>query len=83
MRIAGISSNRGDGCQTTIAFDWSLAALSDPNFDMPLQGTLAFSETMDITEQRSGGLKHYSLSFGDLPEVSQKEASVTEVKSDK
>lgn len=33
MRIAGIRSNRGDRCQTMIAFDWALAALSDPNFE--------------------------------------------------
>lgn len=45
---------------------------------MPLQGALAVSETMDITEQMSGRLKHHSLSFADLPEVSLKEADVKE-----
>lgn len=50
---------------------------------MPLQGALAVSETMDITEQMSGRLKHHSLSFADLPEVSLKEADVTEVKTGK
>lgn len=33
MRIAGIRSNRGDLCPTIIAFDWALAALSDPDFE--------------------------------------------------
>lgn len=30
MSIAGIRSNRGDGYQTTVAFDWALTILSDP-----------------------------------------------------
>lgn len=31
MSIAGIRSNRGDGYQTLVAFDWALAVLSDPD----------------------------------------------------
>jgi hypothetical protein len=31
MSIAGIRSNRGDGYQTLVAFDWALTVLSDPN----------------------------------------------------
>ncbi|KAF1008133.1 MAG: hypothetical protein GAK28_01112 [Luteibacter sp.] len=31
MSIAGIRSNRGDGYQTMVAFDWALTVLSDPN----------------------------------------------------
>lgn len=31
MSIAGIRSNRGDGYQTLVAFDWALTALSDPD----------------------------------------------------
>ncbi|MGX9693387.1 AAA family ATPase [Achromobacter anxifer] len=30
MSIAGIRSNRGDGYQTVVAFDWALTVLSDP-----------------------------------------------------
>jgi hypothetical protein len=32
MSIAGIRSNRGDGYQTLVAFDWALTILSDPHF---------------------------------------------------
>lgn len=32
MSIAGILSNRGDGYQTLVAFDWALTVLSDPKF---------------------------------------------------
>lgn len=31
MSIAGIRSNRGDGYQTLVAFDWALTVLSDPD----------------------------------------------------
>lgn len=33
MSIAGIYSNRGDGYQTYVAFDWALKVLSDPDFE--------------------------------------------------
>lgn len=33
MSIAGIHSNRGDGYQTLVAFDWALTVLSDQEFD--------------------------------------------------
>jgi hypothetical protein len=32
MSKAGIQSNRGDGYQTLVAFDWALSVLSDPDF---------------------------------------------------
>lgn len=32
MSIAGIRSNRGDGYQTLVAFDWALTVLSDDNY---------------------------------------------------
>lgn len=32
MSIAGIRSNRGDGYQTLVAFEWALTVLSDPDF---------------------------------------------------
>lgn len=32
MSIAGIRSNRGDGYQTLVAFEWALTVLSDPEF---------------------------------------------------
>lgn len=33
MSKAGIQSNRGDGFQTLIAFEWALAVLDDPEFE--------------------------------------------------
>lgn len=33
MSVAGIRSNRGDGYQTLVAFDWALTVLSDPDFE--------------------------------------------------
>jgi len=33
MSKAGIQSNRGDGYQTLVAFDWALTVLSDPNYE--------------------------------------------------
>lgn len=32
MSKAGIQSNRGDGYQTLVAFDWALTVLSDPEY---------------------------------------------------
>lgn len=32
MSIAGVHSNRGDGYQTLVAFDWALTVISDPEF---------------------------------------------------
>jgi len=32
MSIAGIYSNRGDGYQTLVAFEWALSVLVDPDF---------------------------------------------------
>jgi ATPase family associated with various cellular activities (AAA) len=32
MSIAGIRSNRGDGYQTLVAFDWALTVLTDPQY---------------------------------------------------
>ena len=32
MSIAGIRSNRGDGYQTLVAFDWALTVISDPDY---------------------------------------------------
>lgn len=32
MSIAGIRSNRGDGYQTLVAFEWALTVLSDPDY---------------------------------------------------
>jgi hypothetical protein len=33
MSNAGIQSNRGDGYQTLVAFDWALKVLSDPAYE--------------------------------------------------
>ena len=33
MSKAGIQSNRGDGFQTLVAFDWALTVLSDPSYE--------------------------------------------------
>jgi len=32
MSIAGIRSNRGDGYQTLVAFEWALTVLADPKY---------------------------------------------------
>ena len=32
MSIAGIRSNRGDGYQTLVAFDWALSVLTDVEY---------------------------------------------------
>ena len=32
MSKAGIQSNRGDGYQTLVAFDWALTVLSNPEY---------------------------------------------------
>lgn len=32
MSKAGIQSNRGDGYQTLVAFDWALSVLSEPGY---------------------------------------------------
>jgi len=32
MSIAGVRSNRGDGYQTLVAFEWALTVLSDPDY---------------------------------------------------
>ncbi len=32
MSTAGIHSNRGDGYQTLVAFEWALTVLADPDF---------------------------------------------------
>ncbi|MGN8275143.1 AAA family ATPase [Pseudomonas sp. SMN5] len=32
MSIAGVRSNRGDGYQTLVAFDWAITVLSDPDY---------------------------------------------------
>lgn len=33
MSKAGIQSNRGDGYQTLVAFDWAISVLSDPSYE--------------------------------------------------
>ena len=33
MSKAGIQSNRGDGYQTFVAFDWALQVLADPAYE--------------------------------------------------
>ena len=32
MSKSGIQSNRGDGYQTLVAFDWAVTVLSDPDY---------------------------------------------------
>ena len=32
MSLSGIHSNRGDGYQTSVALDWALTVLFDPDF---------------------------------------------------
>ncbi|ATA24596.1 hypothetical protein BIY26_21995 [Brenneria goodwinii] len=43
MSIAGIRSNRGDGYQTLVAFDWALTVLSDQDFQWLEVDSISYS----------------------------------------
>lgn len=54
MSIAGIRSNRGDGYQTLVAFDWALSVLSDPEFQWIEIDSTAYSVD-DVVVGKSDG----------------------------
>lgn len=54
MSSAGIHSNRGDGYQTMVAFDWALTVISDPKFDWIEIDSTTYSVD-DVVVGRSDG----------------------------
>lgn len=54
MSIAGIRSNRGDGYQTLVAFDWALIVLSDPDFEWLEVDSISYSVD-DVVVGRTDG----------------------------
>lgn len=56
MSIAGIRSNRGDGYQTLVAFDWALTVLSDPNYEWIEVDSVSLSVD-DVVVGKSDGTK--------------------------
>lgn len=54
MSMAGVHSNRGDGYQTLIAFEWALTVLSDPDFQWIQIDSLEYSVD-DIVVGKSDG----------------------------
>ncbi|KIQ03920.1 MULTISPECIES: AAA family ATPase [Pseudomonas] len=58
MSKAGIQSNRGDGYQTLVAFDWALSVLSDPDYKW-LEVDSATSPVDDVVIEKANGSKIY------------------------
>ena len=56
MSIAGIRSNRGDGYQTYVAFDWALKVLSDPDFEWIEIDSITYSVD-DVVVGKADGTK--------------------------
>lgn len=56
MSIAGIRSNRGDGYQTLVAFDWALSVLSDPEFEWIEIDSTAYLVDDVVIEKADGTL---------------------------
>lgn len=56
MSIAGIRSNRGDGYQTLVAFDWALTVLSNPDYQWLEVDSVALSVD-DVVVGKSDGTK--------------------------
>ena len=54
MSIAGIRSNRGDGYQTLVAFDWALTVLSDEDFQWLEIDSITYSVD-DVVVGKSDG----------------------------
>lgn len=54
MSIAGIRSNRGDGYQTLVAFDWALTVLSDPDYLWVEIDSITYSVD-DVVVGKAGG----------------------------
>lgn len=56
MSIAGIRSNRGDGYQTLVAFDWALTVLSDPDFQWIEIDSVTYSVDDVVVGKTDGSL---------------------------
>lgn len=56
MSIAGIRSNRGDGYQTLVAFDWALTVLSNPDYEWIEIDSITFSVD-DVVIGKTDGTK--------------------------
>jgi len=56
MSKAGIQSNRGDGYQTLVAFDWALTVLSDPEYQWLEVDSVAWSVD-DVVIGKADGTK--------------------------
>lgn len=82
MSKAGIQSNRGDGYQTLVAFEWAITVLSDPTYEW-LEVDAATLQIDDIVVGKTDGTKiccqckknqtsHQSWSTADLADELQK-----------
>jgi hypothetical protein len=56
MSIAGIRSNRGDGYQTLVAFDWALTVLSDPDYQWLEVDSITYSVDDVVVGKADGTL---------------------------
>jgi len=56
MSIAGILSNRGDGYQTLVAFDWALTVISDPDFQWIEVDSISYSVDDVVVGKIDGSL---------------------------
>lgn len=82
MSKAGIQSNRGDGYQTLVAFDWALTVLSDPSFkwleidsvNWPIDDVVVGKTDGSIIccQCKKNQAQHKSWSFGDLSDELRK-----------
>ncbi|EDL69013.1 AAA family ATPase [Vibrio campbellii] len=86
MSKAGIQSNRGDGYQTLVAFDWALTVLSDPDYQWLEIDSVIWSVD-DVVIGKADGTKlccqckknqsqHKAWSFSDLEDELRKAANV-------
>ena len=56
MSIAGVRSNRGDGYQTLVAFDWALTVLSDEDYQWLEIDSITY-DVDDVVVGKSDGVK--------------------------
>jgi hypothetical protein len=56
MSLAGIRSNRGDGYQTLVAFDWALLVLSDPDYQWLEVDSIDYPVDDVVVGKRDGSL---------------------------
>jgi hypothetical protein len=82
MSKAGIQSNRGDGFQTLVAFDWALTVLSDPSYEWleidsvrwPVDDVVIGKDDGRIIccQCKKNQTQHSSWTFGDLEDELRK-----------